>query len=190
MARVRRKARATMRMRLNLEIAGIAAFGLALLSGIALAAPARSGALGAALAHGLIAAFGHAAWLAPVLVAIVGGIVFLEINVPRTIATLGFASLCYFLIVDAAFGRSGGAAGTLLQNGLRVLVGPTGTTLVLLLFALSLAVWISGVSLKRLIGLAVVALLRLRALVPARAPGPSNLHEAFRLPASTRLPAR
>ena len=45
MARVRRKARATMRMRLNLEIAGIGAFVLALLFGIALAAPAHSGAL-------------------------------------------------------------------------------------------------------------------------------------------------
>jgi hypothetical protein len=39
MARVRRKARAT--LRLNLEIAGIAAFGLALYLGLAVAAPAR-----------------------------------------------------------------------------------------------------------------------------------------------------
>jgi DNA segregation ATPase FtsK/SpoIIIE-like protein len=192
-----------MRLRLNLEIAGIAAFGLATLSGIALAAPAHSGSVGVALAHGLGRAFGHAAWLVPLVIAIIGGIVFLEINVPRMIATLGFASVCYFLIFDAAYGRSGGAFGALLANGLHVLVGATGAAVVLVLFGLALAVWVSGVSLKRMIGFAVVTVVRVRALLPkrepargeaavalARPPGPASLREAFHLPPSLRPPAR
>jgi DNA segregation ATPase FtsK/SpoIIIE-like protein len=187
-------------MRPNLEVVGIAAFGLATLSGIALAAPARSGALGVALAHALWQAFGHAAWLVPVLIAICGGIVFLEINVPRMIATLGFASLCYFLIVDAAYGRAGGSVGALLQTGLRVLVGTAGSVLLLWFFALALALWVSDVSLKRVIGLAILTAARLRRLLPVRAaaapgptprpPGPLSLREAFHLPAPPlRAPA-
>jgi S-DNA-T family DNA segregation ATPase FtsK/SpoIIIE len=154
-----------MRVRLNLEIAGIAALGLATLLTISLVAPGRSGALGAAMAHALGVAFGGAAWLVPLLVAVIGGIVFLEINVPQLIATFGFASLCYFLIADALYGRAGGALGTLLQNGLRVLVGRAGASLVLGLCALALTVWITDVSLKRVIGLGVVAFVRLRGLV-------------------------
>jgi len=193
MARVRRKARATMRMRLNLEIAGIGAFVLALLFGIALAAPAHSGAFGAAIAHALGAAFGHAAWLVPPLIALIGGIVFLEINVPLMIATLGFAAFCYFAIADAFYGTSGGAFGTILQSGLSSFVGPIGATLVLIFFALALTVWISNLSVKRAIGFAIVAFARLRAFlsphlarVRERAPGPTSLREAFALP--TRLP--
>jgi hypothetical protein len=203
MARVKGKARATTRVRLNLEIAGIAAFGLALLLGLSLAAPARTGAIGAWLAHALAGAFGGAAWLVPIVVAIVGGIVFLEINVPRLIATFGFASLCYFLIADAFYGRGGGALGTLLQTGLRVLVGSVGATLVLVLLTLALTLWIGNVSLKRLIGLGIVSFAKLRALVgaadgargqatPARAkvPGPATLREAFNLPAAAPRPKR
>jgi S-DNA-T family DNA segregation ATPase FtsK/SpoIIIE len=188
-----------MRMRLNLEIAGIAAFGLAMLLGIALVAPARSGAIGAAMAHGLTAAFGGAAWLVPVLVALFGGIVFLEINVPRMIATLGFAALCYFFIADAFYGSSGGAFGALLQRGLRVLVGPTGSVVVLTIAALAVTVWITNVSVKRVIGLAIVLAAKLRAFVESRRPvrtrspeapaaiaappRPTTLREAFDLPA-------
>jgi DNA segregation ATPase FtsK/SpoIIIE-like protein len=188
-----------MRMRPNLEIAGISAFGLAMLLGIALAAPARSGALGAGMAHALTAGFGSAAWLVPVLVALVGGIVFLEINVPRMIATLGFAALCYFLIADAFYGTSGGALGTLLQRGLRALVGPTGATLVLVVIALAVTVWITNVSVKRAIGLAILTVAKVRAFVASRRPrpqratqtrapkatalaGPTTLREAFDLP--------
>src|SRR5690242_14211754 len=90
MARVRRKA--TAKSRLNFEIAGIAAIGLAVLLGIALALPAaRAGIAGGATAAGLSALFGGAAPLFPVLVALFGGIIFLEINVPRMMATLGAA---------------------------------------------------------------------------------------------------
>jgi hypothetical protein len=204
MARVSRKARATTRFKLNLEIAGIAAFGLALLLGLSLAAPKRTGAIGAALAHALAGAFGSAAWLVPILIAIVGGIVFLEINVPRLIATFGFASLCYFLIADAFYGRGGGALGTLLQNGLGELVGPTGATLVLVLLTLALTLWVGNISLKRVIGLGIVSFVKLRALatglLPApsgrgaaakpRLPGPSSLREAFHLPAPAPRPKK
>ena len=201
MARVRRKNRAAMRMRLNLEIAGIAAFGVAMLLGVALAAPLHSGAAGAAAAHALVAAFGGVAWLVPIVVAIVAGIVFLEINVPRLIATLGFASVSYFLIIDAFAGRGGGALGRLLQSGLQVLVGSSGATLVLVLLALAVTVWIGNLNVKRVIGTLVVAAARLRATfagawraraaatqrapvaAAAKAAGPTSLREAFHLPA-------
>ncbi len=194
-------------MRLNLEIAGIAAFGLAMLLGIALVAPARSGAVGAAMGHGLVAAFGGAAWLFPVLVALIGGIVFLEINVPQMIATLGFAALCYFFIADAAYGSAGGAFGGLLARGLRALVGPTGAVLVLVVAALAVTVWITNVSVKRVIGVVIVALARVRAFFISRtpklpreaepataaiaaAPRPASLREAFHLPIEMPRPKR
>ncbi len=190
-----------MRMRLNLEIAGIAALGIAMLLAVALAAPTHSGAVGASAAHALVVAFGAVAWLVPIVVAIVAGIIFLEINVPRLIATLGFASLSYFLIIDAFAGRSGGAFGRLLQDGLRVLVGSAGASLVLVLFAVAVTVWIGNVNVKRVIGTLVVAAARLRALLmgawqsrittaprspapaDAKPPGPASLREAFHLPA-------
>jgi DNA segregation ATPase FtsK/SpoIIIE-like protein len=196
-------------MRLNLEIAGIVAFALALLSAIALGARDRSGAVGIAIAHALIWGFGSAAWLVPVVIGIFGGIVFLEINVPRMIATLGFASFCYFAIIDAFLGRSGGAFGTLLSNGLRALVGSAGSAVVLVVFAIAVTVWITGVSVKRSIGFLILGFARARALVvplfsrepalpkpgkPDTALGPATLREAFaipdELPKPKRLPAR
>jgi len=204
MARVRGKARATMRMRLNLEIAGIAAFGAATLLGIALAAPSHSGALGAWLAHVLGAAFGAAVWLVPLVIAVIGGIVFLEINVPRLIATFGFASLCYFFIADAFYGRAGGAFGMLLQAGLRVIFGPFGGPLVLVLLALAVTVWITDMSLKRAIGLGIVTLARVRHFLASHLstvrgssstdekllPGFATLRDAFHLPAASPREAR
>ena len=186
-----------MRMRLNLEIAGIAAFVLALLSGIALAAPGHAGAFGAGLAWGLGAAFGKAAWLVPLLVALIGGIVFLEINVPRMIATYGFGAFCYFAIAAAFYGPSDGAFGSLLQTGLRATVGATGATLVLLFLALVVTVWITNLSVKRTIGFVIVSFARLRALVALHVPrrdtqpaGPATLREAFALPAELPQPKR
>ncbi len=163
------------------------------------------------MAHALVAAFGGAAWLCPILVAIVGGIVFLEINVPRMIGTLGFASLCYFIIADAFYGTAGGAFGTILQRGLRSLVGTTGATIVLVVAALAVTVWITNVSVKRVIGLGIVLAARFRAFVKSRAPAPreapaarapavpaiprpTTIREAFNLPAEmpkgTRRPAK
>ncbi len=189
-------------MRPNLEILGIAAFAIALLLGIALAAPTHSGALGTAVSHALVAAFGGAAWLVPIVVALIGGIVFLEINVPRMIATLGFAAVAHLLIVDAWYGRAGGALGGLLHDRLGALVGPLGSTLVLLVLALALTVWVTKVSVKQVIGRAIVLGARVRSFVinaiasgrasrashakkpaaPPRPPGPATLREAFALP--------
>ncbi len=111
MARARRKTSA--RKRLNLEIVGIAAFGMAILCGISLAVPQHAGNIGHALADGLHGLFGGAAALFPVLVALFGGIIFLEVNVPGLIATQGTSALVYFLIIDAMFGSAGrsGTAG-------------------------------------------------------------------------------
>ncbi len=191
-----------MRLRLNLEITGIAAFGLAMLLGVALVAPARSGAFGAVLAYGLGYAFGAAGWLVPLLVAIFGGIVFLEINVPRMIATLGFAALCYFFIVDASLGGAGGALGRLLHRGLAALVGGAGATLVLAVLAVLVTVWICNLSVKRIIGSLIVTAARLRGLLrralemrsaaraeasdaPRKPLGPGSLREAFHLSPAT-----
>jgi hypothetical protein len=80
MARNRRRANA--RTRLNLEIVGIAAIALAVLSGIALAFPHHAGSIGGWAALELRSLFGAAAPLFPFLVALLGAIVFLEINVP------------------------------------------------------------------------------------------------------------
>ena len=196
MARVRRKARAT--MRLNLEIAGIAAFGAALYLGLAIGAPEHSGALGERLARWLTLAFGAASWLVPLVVALLGGIVFLEINVPRLIAKFGGASLLYFIVLDAAYDRSGGAVGTGLARLLRSLLGPSGERVALVVIALVVTVWITNVSVKRVIGWCIANGHRLRALFarpkgkPATAtsakPGPQTLREAFELP--LRLGAR
>src|ERR1700686_743602 len=134
MARVRRKARAT--MRLNLEIAGIAAFGAALYLGLAIGAPDHSGALGERLARWLTLAFGAAAWLVPLVVALLGGIVFLEINVPRLIAKFGSASLLYFLVFDAFWDRSGGAVGYGVARLLRALLGGSGERVALVVIVL------------------------------------------------------
>src|SRR5579884_20373 len=94
MARVRRKA--TAKTRLNFEIAGIAAIGIAVLLGIALGS--RAGIAGSAVAAALGTSFGAAAPLFPVLVALFGAIVFLEINVPRMIGTFATASIACFLL--------------------------------------------------------------------------------------------
>jgi len=149
------------------------------------------------MAHGLLAAFGRAAWLAPLVVALAGAIVFLEINVPQMIATFGIAALLYFAIVDAAFGRRGGAVGTALARGLHALVGDVGSAIVLVLAAIVVTVWITRLSVKRAIGWSIVALARARNVVagalhalrpaPARAPStavarPGSLREAFGLP--------
>ena len=183
MARVRRKA--TAKTRLNFEIAGIAAIGLAVLLGIALALPpARAGIAGAATAHGLHLLFGGAAPLFPVLIALFGAIVFLEINVPRMMATLGTAALAYFLVADAAFGKRGGVLGANLWAALQSLIGVAGARIVLGVTALLLAVWISNVSVKKVIGWIVLALgkLRIPKMHVELPDGHADLREAFALP--------
>jgi len=198
MARVRRRSTTTVRW--NFEIAGIAALGAALLLGLALVlSPARSGIVGVATAHALRSLFGSAAGLVPLLIALVGAIIFLEINVPRMIATLGSAALGFFLIVDTAYGRFGGFVGASLDRGLRTLVGDAGAIIVLGVIALGITVWITNVSVKKVIGwcIARIAALRpppqpktARAAAPAAVPGPANLREAFHLPVFAPRPAK
>lgn len=167
MARNRR--RATARTRLNLEIVGLAAIALAVLCGIALAFPNHAGSIGGWAATELRAVFGDAAPLFPVLVALIGGIIFLEINVPRMIAGLGSSALAYFLILDAFFGargwKHGGIVGTNIWWALHALVGGVGATIVLSVAALSLTLWLTNASLKKTIGR--VALLLRKVRLPA-----------------------
>ncbi|HEY8297103.1 MAG TPA: DNA translocase FtsK [Candidatus Baltobacteraceae bacterium] len=191
MARVRRKA--TARTRLNFEIAGIAAIGLAVLLGIALAVPpSRAGIIGSATAHVLHLLFGGAAPLFPVLVALFGGIIFLEINVPRLMATFGLAALGYFLVIDTAFGGRGGWVGRGIWFALRALVGVAGERIVLGLVAVLLTVWITNVSVKKMIGALVIGArgLRLPKLNVSLPPGHANLRDAFALPAETKTPKK
>ncbi|MBV8689364.1 MAG: DNA translocase FtsK 4TM domain-containing protein [Candidatus Eremiobacteraeota bacterium] len=187
MARVRRKA--TAKARWNYEIAGIAALGLAVLLGIALLVPAaHAGVIGARVAAALHALFGNAAALFVLLVAICAAIVFLEINVPRLIATFGLVALSYFLLIDAALARRGGAVGSHIWDGLRGLIGVAGARVVLVLIALLLTVWLTEVSVKKLIGWCVMQLQRVR--LPrwnvrfALPEGHKSVREAFALPPS------
>jgi S-DNA-T family DNA segregation ATPase FtsK/SpoIIIE len=167
--RPERSRRRNARTRLNLEIVGLAAIALAVLCGIALAFPNHAGSIGGWAATELRAFFGDAAPLFPVLVALIGGIIFLEINVPRMIAGLGSSALAYFLIIDALFGargwKHGGIVGTNIWWALRALVGGVGATIVLSLAALSLTLWLTNASLKKTIGR--VALLLRKVRLPA-----------------------
>ena len=162
--------------------------------GIALAAPHHAGNFGLWIADALRRLFGGAAPVFPVLVALFGGIVFLEVNVPQTIATLGSAALAYFLIVDAALGSAGasrgGAIGATMWWALQSLVGGVGAWIAIVVAALTLTLWLSNASLKRIIGRAVVAARGVRlpawkmpALrLPAMPKQHANLSEAFALP--------
>jgi DNA segregation ATPase FtsK/SpoIIIE, S-DNA-T family len=201
MARVRRKTSASTRW--NLEIAGVVALGFALLLGVALVAPpGRVGVVGGATAFALHAGFGAAAGLFVLLIALIGAIVFLEINVPRMIATLGGAACAYFLIIDvgiAASAHDGGKLGRALDGALRALVGDAGVWILLVIAFVAVTTAITGVSLKKVIGWAITALAALRpapgpkgrkgASKSLKAPeGPRTLREAFHLPAL--LPSR
>jgi DNA segregation ATPase FtsK/SpoIIIE, S-DNA-T family len=172
MARTRRRANA--RTRLNLEIVGIAAIALAVLCGIALGFPHYAGSFGGWTAKELRSLFGDAAPLFPVLVALIGAIIFLEINVPRMIAGLGSSALAYFLILDALFGargwKHGGSVGVNIWWALHALVGGVGATIVLVVAALSLTLWLTNASLKKSIGRVVLLLsnIRLPALPPPK----------------------
>jgi DNA segregation ATPase FtsK/SpoIIIE-like protein len=193
MARVRRKPSVTTRW--NYEIAGIIALGIALLLAVSLiVSPAHTGLFGLYTAAALHALFGRAAGWFPLLVALLATIVFLEINVPRMIATLGGAACAYFLIVDAAFGTNGGFVGRSLDAGMRALLGDVGAVIVLIVAALGITVWITNVSVKKVIGWCIARIAALRpppaerksraiADEPERAPGPRSLREAFHLPA-------
>jgi S-DNA-T family DNA segregation ATPase FtsK/SpoIIIE len=184
MARVRRRAA---KSRLNYEIAGMAAIGIAVLLAVALTlAPAHAGAAGAITARALHWTFGSAAGLFPVLIALFGAIVFLEINLPRIMATFGVAALGYFILIDTSLAKRGGFLGTELWRGLYALLGLTGSRIVIGLLALLLAVWISDVSVKKIIGWLVLVFSKIR--IPkvrlALPEGHETLRDAFALPAT------
>jgi DNA segregation ATPase FtsK/SpoIIIE, S-DNA-T family len=188
MARARRKTSA--RKRLNLEIVGIAAFGIAILCGISLAVPHHAGNIGALIADGLHGLFGGAAWLFPVIVALFGGIIFLEVKVPVLIASHGTSALVYFLIVDAMFGAAGTQRGGLIGGSiwwaLSRLVGNGGAWVVLVLVTLSLTVWLTNVNLKQLIGRAIMFFGGLKlpkfSMPVIESEGHASVREAFSLP--------
>ncbi|HVA29458.1 MAG TPA: DNA translocase FtsK [Candidatus Baltobacteraceae bacterium] len=195
MARVRRKANAR---KLNLEIVGIAAIGVAIIFGIALAIPDHAGNIGRVTAGGLRHLFGGGAPLFPVLIGLMGVIVFLEINVPRMIASLGSAALAYFLMVDAAFGagglRSGGVVGNTMWWALASLIGTVGAWIVLILAALTLTLYLTQVSLKKVIGWVILTFGKLRVpempKVKLSIPeGHTSLRDAFALPKGEPKPA-
>jgi S-DNA-T family DNA segregation ATPase FtsK/SpoIIIE len=182
--------------RWNFEIAGIIALGIAVLLAVSLLVPAaHTGIVGVSTAAGLHWLFGYAAGWFPLLVALLATIVFLEINVPRMIATYGGASVAYFLLVDTMYGTNGGWLGRSLDAGLRALVGDVGAPIVLAIAALGITVWITNVSLKKVIGWTIARLAALRppprparerparGIDDAPAPGPRSLREAFHLPA-------
>ncbi len=193
MARGRRKARASVEV--NYEIAGVALLGVAIMLGVALIAPSHTGAVGRWTTVALHAAFGAATVFVPIVIALVAAIIFLEVQVPRTMVRLGGAALGYFAIVDAFFGRRGGMLGSTLEGALRHLVGDVGATIVLVVAAIALTVAVTKLSLKRLIGLGII---RARTItLPERAarlassaatsrkpatPRPGTLREAFSLP--------
>ncbi|MDQ2680076.1 MAG: DNA translocase FtsK [Candidatus Eremiobacteraeota bacterium] len=180
MARVRRKA--TAKTRLNFEIAGIAALGLAVLFGIALIVrPSHGGFIGSGMAHYLRLLFGMGAGLFPILVALVGAIIFLEINVPRMIGTLGMAALGYFLIIDASFGKRGGWVGSSIWSGSQAMLGVVGTRILLVVLLLVLTIWITNVSVKKVIGWLIGTLSRVRVPQFALPQGHASVREAFDL---------
>lgn len=192
MARTRRRAHA--RTRLNLEILGIAAVALAVFCGIALAVPHHSGAIGGWTAAELRRFFGDAAPLFPLLVALVGAIIFLEINVPRMIAGLGTSALAYFLIVTAMFGaggaKRGGIVGANIFWALHALVGSIGAWILLSVTLVSLTLWVTNASMKQVIGRVIVFFGGLRRPAVPQLPklkvelprGHESLREAFALP--------
>ncbi len=186
-----------MTTRWNFEIAGIIALGIAVLLAVSLLVPtAHTGIVGSSTAAGLHWLFGYAAGWFPLLVAMLATIVFLEINVPRMIATYGGAAVVYFLLVTTMYGTNGGWLGRSLDAGLRALVGDVGAPIVLAIAALGITVWITNVSLKKVIGWTIARVAALRpaprtaraassraSVAEERAPGPKSLREAFHLPA-------
>ena len=122
----------------------------------------------------------------PVLIALFGAIIFLEINLPRIIATFGVAAAGYFILIDASLAKRGGFLGWEIWRGLYALVGLTGARIVIGILALLLAVWISDVSVKKIIGWLVMVFSKVR--IPkvrlALPDGHETLRDAFALPAA------
>ena len=82
------------------------------------------------------------------------------------IATLGTSALAYFLLFDALLGaggaRRGGVVGANIWWALHALVGGAGASILLLVALLSLTLWLTGASLKKTIGRAMLLAAQLR----------------------------
>jgi DNA segregation ATPase FtsK/SpoIIIE, S-DNA-T family len=138
---------------LNLEIIGIALLSLALLLTLALVLPqGRTGSLGPLVVSFLHGGFGAAAWLAVVLLAIVGVIVFLELHAMRRLALFALCALGEFLVLDAwlGLGRHGGVVGNAIGSAFHWLLGTAGSHVVFGFGALAFVVVPTGLSLKAL----------------------------------------
>jgi S-DNA-T family DNA segregation ATPase FtsK/SpoIIIE len=171
----------------------------AVFCGIALAFPHHAGRFGNWTAAELRGLFGGTAPLFPVLVALLGTIVFLEVNVLRTMAWFGSTALAYFLIIAAMFGaggpRRGGTVGATIWWALHALVGNVGAWILLWLGLVSLTLWLTNASAKQLIGRAIVFFGGLRPTVPKLPKfgvdlprGHESLREAFALPMQPIVP--
>ena len=189
MAGVRRKKNA--RSRLNLEIVGIAAIGLAILLGIAVFMPDHSGSLGRGTAALLRHLFGGAAPVFPVLLLLLGSIAFLEIDVPQMLAGRGGAAVAYFFVIVSALGSggNGGLVGGAIWGAMRRLIGTAGAWILLVVIALALTLWLTETSLKKGIGWVIAAFgrlnpskLKLPKVEVAMPEGYSSWREAFSLP--------
>jgi DNA segregation ATPase FtsK/SpoIIIE-like protein len=140
-----------------------------------------------ATATALHKVFGGGAPLFPVLVALFGAIVFLEINVPRLIATWGLCALAYFLLIDAALGGvgAGGVVGGDMWWSLGKLLGGGGAWVVLIVATLVLSLALTNASLKKVIGwlIGVFGKIRWPKIRLALPQGHDNVRDAFALPA-------
>ncbi|MGR4065338.1 MAG: DNA translocase FtsK [Vulcanimicrobiaceae bacterium] len=189
MAGVRRKKGA--RSRLNLEIVGIAAIGIAVLLGIAVFMPDHAGSVGRWTAGLLRHLFGGAAPVFPVLLLLLGGIAFLEIDVPQMLAGRGGAALAYFFIVVSALGShgNGGLVGGAIWGAMRSSIGVAGAWILLVVLGLALTLWLTEASLKKGIGWVIAAFgrmsapkLKLPKVEVAMPEGYGSWREAFALP--------
>jgi DNA segregation ATPase FtsK/SpoIIIE, S-DNA-T family len=138
---------------LNLEIIGIALLSVALLLTLALVLPqGRTGSLGPLVVAFLRGGFGAAVWLAVILLAIVGVIVFLELHARRRLALFALCALGEFLVLDGwlGLGRHGGVVGNAIGGAFHWLLGTAGSHVVFAFAALAFVVVPTGISLKAL----------------------------------------
>lgn len=136
---------------LNLEILGVVLFAAALLLALALLLPqGRTGSLGPLVVAFLRGGFGAAAWLAIVLLAVVGVIVFLELHAYRRLTLFALCALGEFLVIDGWLGlaKHGGVIGNAIGAGIAWLMGDAGAHIVFAVGALAFVLAPTGLSLK------------------------------------------
>ena len=146
--------------RLDLELSGVATIGLAVVMGLAMISPpGHAGFVGYFVRQPLVSMFGNAAGWFPAVVALVGGALFIEISEQNQIRNIAIAVSLYFVLWDVAI--AGGAVGAGLSHGLFSLFGDLSGGVLGLIFAI-LSFAFFGLSIKRLIGGAIVAGYRVR----------------------------